>query len=200
METLQAILIAAKTEFMLHGYENASLRTIVKNAGVTTGALYGYFHSKEELFDALVKEHYDHFMKLYQRGQDAFKEIPKEQQPDNVSVTSGAYMHEMLLYAYAHLDAFKLLVEHSTGTKYETMISTMVDIEIQSTNDYLQVLDELGRPAPKIDEHLSYILVTGMFNAFFELIVHEMPLPQAEYYLEEMKAFYTAGWMKIMNQ
>ena len=39
-----------------------------------------------------------------------------------------------------------------------------------------------------------------MFNAFFELIIHEMPLPKAENYLEEMREFYTAGWLKIMGQ
>lgn len=47
---------------------------------------------------------------------------------------------------------------------------------------------------------LEHILTTGMFNAFFELIIHEMPLDEAERYLEEMRDFYTAGWMKIMGQ
>ena len=34
----------------------------------------------------------------------------------------------------------------------------------------------------------------------FELIIHEMPLKDAENYVREMRAFYTAGWMKIMGQ
>ena len=40
----------------------------------------------------------------------------------------------------------------------------------------------------------------GMFHTFFELIIHEMPLKDAENYVREMRAFYTAGWMKIMGQ
>lgn len=51
--TLDDILSAAKAEFSEKGFQSASLRRIVKNAGVTTGAFYGYFKSKEELFDAL---------------------------------------------------------------------------------------------------------------------------------------------------
>ncbi|HIT27614.1 MAG TPA: TetR/AcrR family transcriptional regulator, partial [Candidatus Faecousia gallistercoris] len=43
-------------------------------------------------------------------------------------------------------------------------------------------------------------LITGMFRTFFELIIHAMPLNEAEKYLREMRAFYTAGWMKIMGQ
>ena len=76
----------------------------------------------------------------------------------------------------------------------------MVEIEIKGTHDYLAVLEKLGRSAPPIDEHLEHVLITGMFNTFFELIIHEMPLEKAQYYLKEMRAFYTAGWMKIMGQ
>jgi len=39
-----------------------------------------------------------------------------------------------------------------------------------------------------------------MFNAYFEMIIHEMPFDEAKRYLEELRTFYTAGWMKIMGQ
>ena len=45
--TQERILAAAKAEFLEKGFESASLRNIVKNAGVTTGALYGYYAGKE---------------------------------------------------------------------------------------------------------------------------------------------------------
>ena len=50
ISTLDAILSAAKREFSEKGFQSASLRKIVKDAGVTTGAFYGYYKSKEELF------------------------------------------------------------------------------------------------------------------------------------------------------
>ena len=65
---------------------------------------------------------------------------------------------------------------------------------------YQEVLQELGRPSPRIDPALEHILITGMFHTFFELVIHEMPLGDAENYVREMRAFYTAGWMKIMGQ
>lgn len=113
---------------------------------------------------------------------------------------SGACMDEMLLYAYQHLNVFKLILCHSEGTRFSHLIDEMVEIEIKGTHDYLAVLEKLGRSAPPIDEHLEHVLITGMFNTFFELIIHEMPLEKAQYYLKEMRAFYTAGWMKIMGQ
>ena len=53
--TLERIQQAARVEFLEKGFQGASLRNIVKAAGVTTGAFYGYYKSKEELFDCYQK-------------------------------------------------------------------------------------------------------------------------------------------------
>ena len=198
--TLRLIHSAAMQEFLEKDFKSASLRNIVKKAGVTTGAFYGYYASKESLFEALVCKQYEHFMELFQKAQQDFSNMPPEEQPKHLGDISGACMDEMLLYAYQHLNVFKLILCHSEGTRFSNLIDEMVEIEIKGTHDYLAVLQELGRPSPPIDEHLEHVLITGMFNTFFELIVHEMQLEKAQHYLKEMRAFYTAGWMKIMGQ
>ena len=43
--TQERILSAAMDEFLQRGFRSASLRSIVKTAGVTTGAFYGYYDS-----------------------------------------------------------------------------------------------------------------------------------------------------------
>lgn len=198
--TLDMIHAAAKKEFFEKGFQSASLRKIVKAAGVTTGAFYGYYNSKEELFEALVGEQYETFMSCFCKAQEDFAALPPEEQPENMSKISGKCMHDMLLYAYDNLDAFKLLLSCSDGTRFAGMIDEMAEVESRGTHDYMKVLDSLGRPSPQVDERLEHILITGMFNAFFELIIHEMPLDEAETYLMELQEFYTAGWMKIMGQ
>ena len=198
--TLNAILSTAEKEFREKGFLSASLRNIVKTAGVTTGAFYGYFKSKEELFEALVGEQYEYFLNCFIKAQTDFADLPLEEQPEMLGNISGACMHEMLCYAYEHLGAFKLILCSSEGTRFSGLVDKMVEIETEGTHEYLKVLEALGRPSPPIDEHLEHILITGMFNTFFELIIHEMPLDRAEHYLKEMRAFYTAGWMKIMGQ
>lgn len=198
--TLNLILSAAMQEFLKKGFKSASLRNIVKTAGVTTGAFYGYYDSKEDLFEALAGEHYNFLLSRFCRAQKEFADIPPEKQPDNLTSTSGECMYEMLLYAYEHLNEFKLILCCSEGTRFSRLIDELVEIEVKGTNDYLAVLEKIGRPAPLIDERLEHILITGMFNTFFEMIIHEMSLEEAKHYLNEMRAFYTAGWMKIMGQ
>lgn len=199
LSTLQVILITGKNEFLEKGYLGASLRNIAREAGVTTGAFYGYYKSKAELFDALVKEQYDTFLSVYCRAQTEFAGQPDEKQLVSVGEISGQCMEELLAYAYDHLDVFRLILCCSEGTKYAGLIDEMVDIEMQATHDYVKVLRRSGKAVPDIDPVLEHILITGMFNAFFEMIIHQMPREQAEVYLREMRTFYTAGWFRIMG-
>ena len=200
LTTLERIHRAARAEFLQKGYKDASLRNIVKSVGMTTGAFYGYYKSKEELFDALVGEHYAYLLDCFQKAQNEFADLPHEQQPEVMGEISGACMFEMLHYAYEHLEECKLILCCSEGTKFSGLIDEMVEIEADGTHAYQEVLRQLGRPSPKIDPRLEHILITGMFHTFFELIIHEMPLKDAENYVREMRAFYTVGWMKIMGQ
>lgn len=198
--TLTRIHQAAKAEFLEKGFRGASLRNIVKSVGMTTGAFYGYYKSKEELFEALVGEPHDYLIGRFKDAQREFAQLPHEQQPEVMGDISGLCMYDMLHYAYAHLEECKLILCCSEGTRFSGLIDEMVEIEVESTHTYLAVLYELGRPSPKIDPKLEHILITGMFHTFFELVIHEMPLRDAENYIREMRAFYTAGWMKIMGQ
>ena len=150
--TLNLILSAAMQEFLEKGFKSASLRNIVKTAGVTTGAFYGYYNSKEDLLEALIGEQYDFLLDCFCRAQKEFAEIPPEEQPDNLTDISGECMYEMLLYAYEHLNEFKLILCRSEGTRFSKLIDEMVEIETKGTHDYLAVLEKLGRPSPPIDE------------------------------------------------
>ena len=198
--TMTRIHQAAKAEFLEKGFRGASLRNIVKSVGMTTGAFYGYYKSKEELFEALVGEPHDYLIGRFKDAQREFAQLPHEQQPEVMGDISGLCMYDMLHYAYAHLEECKLILCCSEGTRFSGLIDEMVEIEVESTHTYLAVLNELGRPSPTIDPKLEHILITGMFHTFFELVIHEMPLRDAENYIREMRAFYTAGWMKIMGQ
>ena len=80
--TLENIQRAALDEFLDKGFLGASLRQIVKNAGVTTGAFYGYFSSKEALFASIVEPHAAALMGRFMQAQTTFAELPEPEQPN----------------------------------------------------------------------------------------------------------------------
>ena len=48
--TVTVIVLCAKKEFFEKGYTDASIRTIAKNAGVSTSTIYTRYSDKEGLF------------------------------------------------------------------------------------------------------------------------------------------------------
>lgn len=157
MNTLDNIHKAAKKEFLDKGFQMASLRNIVKNAGVTTGAFYGYYKSKEELFDALVGKQYE------------------------------------------NEDEFRLILLSSQGTRYENMVHEMSEIEVTATHDFVDTMKRNGKPIKSVDPMLEHVLASGMFFAFFELLIHKDDIKEAKTYLKQLRAFYTAGWAKVFE-
>src|SRR5271154_192970 len=50
------ILDGARRVFLADGFDGASMNDIARVAGVSKGTLYVYFDSKEQLFEALIRE------------------------------------------------------------------------------------------------------------------------------------------------
>ena len=199
LNTLRNILRAGKAEFLRKGFRAASLRSIAREAEVTTGAFYGYFKSKEDLFDAIVKEHADYFTDRFKECMSEFRSLSPDGQKEAMGRTSGQWMLQILDYIYDHFDAFRMLIGCAEGTRYENFIHQIVEIEVEGTHDFIEVMRGAGEAIRPVDPQLEHILISGMFSAYFEIVLHEMPKAQAQEYVRELHAFQLAGWEKILG-
>ena len=197
--TREKILAAGLDEFQSKGFLAASLRNIVKATGVTTGAFYGYFSSKEALFAALVEPHAAAVMGRFMEAHSEFADLPEARQPEHVGQESSDCVMWMVDYVYQNFDAFKLLICHAQGTAYEHFVHRIVEIEVEATERYMEVLRRLGRPVPKLDPQLCHIIASGLFNGIFEIVVHDMPYERARRNVQQLQEFYLAGWQKMMG-
>ena len=62
-----------------------------------------------------------------------------------------------------------------------------------------EVLRRMGRDIPQMSRSLCHIIASGMFNGIFEIVVHDMPRDQAMRDVDQLRDFYTAGWLKLMG-
>lgn len=198
-DTLEKIQQAALEEFSEKGFLGASLRQIVKNAGVTTGAFYGYFSSKEALFASLVEPHAAALMGRFMEAQTGFAELPEQEQPAHMGEASGDYVDWMVDYICEHREPVNLLLCRAEGTSYEHFVHNMVEVEVEYTLKYMEVLRRLGKDIPQLDQSLCHIIASGMFNGLFEIVIHDMPREQAVRDVDQLCDFYTAGWLKLMG-
>ena len=109
-ETEKRILETAKNEFLKRGFQGTSMRRIAALSGVTTGALYGYFASKEDIFDSLVKEAYETVMDAYKQAHEEFAALPYDTQVSGMGDITARCVEWCLVFIYDHLDEFRLIL------------------------------------------------------------------------------------------
>ncbi len=199
LNTLQRIMAEGRNEFLEKGFKDASLRNIVKRAGVTTGAFYGYYPDKEALFEALVSPAVDGLRAMFMAAQEEFDQLPVETKRENVCDYSSGEVKEFVAYIYEYFDEFKLLISCAEGTSFSDFVHDLVAIEVEYTLRFVKSTGndalEIGRVTPE----LLHIIASAFFSAVFEVVRHDMPREAADRYIDSLKQFFTAGWKRILN-
>lgn len=198
-ETQRNILLTAKRHFLSDGLTGASLRNIVKDAGLTTGAFYKYYPTKEALFDALTDPYLEHIYEIYDQVVSEFEKLSADDQTKNMASISDEGMEQMLDYVYDHYDNFKLLLKCGDSGKYEDFIHGMVDREIKSSHRYLEKMKEDGVEVPVVDDSLMHMIYTGFFSSIFEIIEHDIDRITAKENIKQLKQFNIGGWERLWN-
>lgn len=138
-------------------------------------------------------------MNYFTRVQNEFTEISEEEQVKKLPDYGKLYMKNILEYSYKNLSGMKLLLSASAGTRYEDFLHQIVEIEIESTHNFMKALKNMGRPVHDFNSYFEHTIVSGMFTAYFELIIHDVPYEEAKKCSEEILKFYSAGWAACME-
>lgn len=198
-DTEKNILNTARKHFLKDGFSGASLRNIVKDAGLTTGAFYKYYPTKEALFDALTDPYIEHIYQIYDRVVEDFEKLSAKQQTSNMSDTSGDGMDQMIDYIYEHYDNFRLLLKCGDSGKFEIFIHNMVDREMRSSLEYVKKMKEDGIEIPIVGESLMHMIYTGFFSSIFQIIEHDIDKETAKRNVHKLREFNTGGWERLWN-
>lgn len=198
--TQEKILEAGKREFLEKGFKDASLRHIVKEAGFTQGAFYGYYPDKAALFDALVSPAADGLVERFKAAQEAHFDLIPEGRADEGVNLSTAYLRQFLDYIYDNFDAFKLVICRADGTRFENFIHDLVELDLEETVRFYDEAAKQGGPQSEISPELQHMITSAYFTAVFETVVHDMPRERAFSYIEELAAFFTRGWEGLLSR
>lgn len=198
-KTQEKILEIGKKEFLVKGFKEASLNEIVEKAGFTKGAFYGYYPTKESLFDSLVFEVINEFNEKFKKAKDDHFNLILQ---NKVSITinlSTDYLKYFVNYVYDHFDVFKLILCCSNGTKYNNYIHDLVVQDIIWTEEFFKILKAKNKIRGNISKELHHMIISAYFTAAFETVVHDMKREEAIKYIEELATFFNAGWKSLIT-
>ncbi|MCR5057021.1 MAG: TetR/AcrR family transcriptional regulator [Clostridiales bacterium] len=192
------IMKAAFEEFRTHGFPDASMRRIASAAGMSASGLYKHFESKEEMFSALVDPAIDGMMVLYE---DLAR---KENETLNLQTTTRAWEDQsstsiMLDYIYSHLDAFKLIICSSQGTRYANFVHDIALMEEKNTREYIANARRNGFAVNEISDEEMHLLVTMNINAVVAAVEHDFSKDQAKRYAKTLEKFFIPGWRAVLG-
>ncbi len=178
---------SGRKEFLTNGFDKASLRTICRNAQVTTGAFYSYFSRKEELFSAIVEPMLKDYYLMYERViRSALADMRNCERNEA----------EVIEFILAHRDEFRLLFDCSAGTKYEGFRDDLMNNLFMSS--YQSCFDRYAgfEVSPKVVR----IFVHMKFAQYMELIYGGYDMADIRKVIRQYAAFTEAGFARLIEE
>ncbi len=194
----EQIMAAAWQEFLNYGFADASMRRIAASAGMSAAGLYKHFPSKEEMFSALVEPAYQGLMALYRQEETAEREALKAGIVTE-KWKSGGEARLAMTYIYDHLDAFRVLICKSQGTRYESFLHDLAVEEEKTTMAMMELLKAQGHPINDVNPSQFHLLVTANVNAVFQAVQHDFTREEALNYADTLDRFFAKGWQTFFG-
>ena len=118
------LMAAARTEFLEHGFEKASMRSIGQRCGMTAAGLYRHCRDKEDLFDQLVSPSVERLNTWLKEHVERYVNDARSSREPQWRDSWTDMMREVV---YPHMEDYTLLVAKSRGTKYENFLHDLTE-------------------------------------------------------------------------
>jgi AcrR family transcriptional regulator len=182
-EAKTRIVAAANQVFAEKGYRQATMDDVAKKLGVSKGALYLYFASKEELFEEICRTE-----------PLAFKEILYSSFSENKAPleSAGEFFDKMLKrYSSNSGLSFEIFSEASHNPSLRRVLRKTQDEYAATLKGYLEEGRKRGFISEALDlQFLTYSLI-GLWNGIETLVISGLPVEDARRaWLEGIKAMF----------
>ena len=191
------IIESAKKEFIEHGYGQASLQTICRNAGVTTGALYKRYAGKAELFEAIVGPTVQQIFELSWEHDQENREFVESNTAKERWESAERVQQQWISFMYNDFENMQMLLCKAVGTKYEYFLEDFVKEHVAQTMKVITRMKELKQKVNDIKEKEIYIFYKCFWTAFFEPIIQGFTKKEAQSFISKLA--YTFDWNQVFG-
>ena len=198
-ETKEKLLQSARAEFLAKGYQGASLRSICKASGVTTGALYFFFKDKDDLFcnvvghmmdrlNAVLTEHFSVEVNEMNNG------MASDHNEDSDFESARNIVHEI----YMHREEVLLVLTKSQGSSMESMPDNIVD-QMDAHNAFICEAMCRAYGTPMVDRNVVHWMSHSQIDMFIFMVTHIDNEKDALKFVETGMKYLISGWYGLVK-
>lgn len=184
------LLNAAKVEFSAHGLDGARISTITENAGVSKGAFYLHFETKEHAFEEVAAA----FFETAFRMMDGLEEI-LETKTDIEEMRRLVLDHDMKVFEYLWCErAFaRVLFQGAHSAKHHHLIEAFARRVETRVEGLLEIDLRQGRVRPGINVKILAGFVAGGFDRYARFLLSSEEKPDIRTDLQGLSDFMHLG-------
>lgn len=198
--TKEQILESGKRIFLEKGFKSAPLRTIVKEAGFTLGAFYGYYKTKEELFYALTNETAEGLKRLIESMNEEIKELPAERMIFDIMEYYNRKLPDIADYIYLHKEEMILLIKCSAGTRYEEYFASLGEENKKLINLGVEKAKSAGIMIQMLETDTFELLMRSYSEMIAKIIIEGRDREQVFRMMKDVGAFFRNGMLSLMEE
>ena len=198
--TKEQILESGKRMFLKKGFKSAPLRTIVKEAGFTLGAFYGYYKTKEELFYALTNEAAEGLKRIIDSMNEEIKELPPERMIFDIMEYYNRKLPDIADYIYLHKEEMILLIKCSAGTRYEGYFTSLGEENKKLINLGVEKAKSAGIMIQMLETDTFELLMRSYSEMIAKIIIEGRDREQVFRMMKDVGAFFRNGMLSLMEE
>jgi AcrR family transcriptional regulator len=160
-EVRERIYHSGVNVFLKKGYLKATVKDIAQDAGVPVGLMYSYYQNKEALFDAIVRPVYTTLIHFFE---------DPAQHETGIDIFFDKKIPTILNLVNEKRKEIVVLIDKSTGTKYEESKSVLVDFITKLIKHMFN--EKKSQSAILIDDFFYHILANNFAEGVFEVARH----------------------------
>ena len=188
------IIQAAYSEFLAYGFQKASLHKIAEKSGVTTGAIYTRYKSKDALFVSLLQDFFETMKTLFTPIAEEYEKAKHSARPEDILRAINAEERIYFQLLTEHYDDCTLFFCRSDGSSVETMLHELMDQKAEQTVEFFS---QIYGKAPNADA--IRLLMGSQFWYFRQLLERPMEEDKMLACLQAVLDFTNAGWRQLCN-
>ncbi|MBM7119379.1 TetR/AcrR family transcriptional regulator [Archangium primigenium] len=171
-----SLLSAARAEFMKKGLKGARIEDITAACGLSKGAFYLHFESKEALFGEVLGVFSAELQTIIEQRRGETECFFLEHGPVEIhDVAEGSERYEQLLRVstegdlrtlelmWSYRDVMHVLIRGSQGTEFESVMWSYVDREVEHVSQEFQRLQSRGALRTDVPSEVIGSLIVGTY-------------------------------------